>query len=144
MEKETREAASVNPADLFQLTPVARLSRVRARGNVPGTDFAGTIESASDGVREFGPGDEVFGTARGAFAEYVRTTKLGTVVRKPPNVTFEQAAAVPIAAVTALEALCDHGRVRPGQRVLVNGASGGVGTFAVQIARTLGAHVTAL
>ena len=143
------KAASVNPADFFQLTPVAQVSRVlagrgRALGNVLGTDFAGTVESVGESVSEFGPGDDVFGTARGAFAEYVCTTQLGTVVRKPANVTFEQAAAVPIAAVTALQAMRDHGHVQPGQSALVNGASGGVGTFAVQIARALGANVTAV
>lgn len=143
------KAASVNPADLFQLTPVAQLSRLlagrgRARGSVPGSDFAGTVESVGEGVSEFGPGDAVFGTARGAFAEYVSTTQLGTLARKPANITFEQAAAVPIAGVTALQALRHHGRAQPDQRVLVNGASGGVGTFAVQIARVLGANVTAV
>jgi NADPH:quinone reductase-like Zn-dependent oxidoreductase len=142
-------AASLNPADSFQLTPVAHLARRlavrrRVRGDVLGTDFCGVVESVGEGVSEFGPGDEVFGTASGAFAEYVCTTKLHTVVRKPANITFEQAAAVPIAGVTALQALLDHGRVQPGQRVLVNGASGGVGTFAVQIARALGATVTAV
>src|SRR5207249_11285645 len=89
--------------------------------------------------------DEVFGGKdRSTFAEYVSIPAKGAVVAKPANVTFEQAAAVPVAAVTALQALRDHGRVRQGQRVLVNGASGGVGTFAVQIAKTLGAHVTAV
>ena len=92
----------------------------------------------------FKVGDEVFGGQSGAFAEYVRVAEHGAVVHKPANVTMEQAAAVPIAGVTALQALRDHGRLQPGQNVLINGASGGVGTFAVQIARALGGEVTAV
>jgi NADPH:quinone reductase-like Zn-dependent oxidoreductase len=93
-------------------------------------------------VTHFKPGDAVFGGADGAFAEYVSVREKGALALKPANVTFEQAAAVPIAAVTALQALRDKGRIRAGQAVLINGASGGVGTFAVQIAKAYGAHVT--
>src|SRR5439155_25393155 len=107
-----------------------------------GGDFAGTVEAGGKDVTELQPGDEVFGGRSGAFAEYV-CARLG-VVRKPANLTFEEAAAVPVAALTALEGLRDHGRLQPGQKALVNGASGGVGTFAVQIAKALGAEVTAV
>jgi NADPH:quinone reductase-like Zn-dependent oxidoreductase len=93
-------------------------------------------------VKSFKPGDAVFGGADGAFAEYITVREHGSVAIKPANLTFEQAATVPVAGVTALQALRDKGNVRPGQRVLINGASGGVGTFAVQIAKALGAHVT--
>ena len=140
-------AASVNPADFFSLSPVNRVARrlagrFRARPEVVGRDFAGTVEAVGGGVTEFQPGDEVFGGGRGAFAEYVCVSEKAGVVRKPANLTPEQAAGVPVAAVTALQALRDHGRIQPGQRVLVNGASGGVGTFAVQLARVLGGEVT--
>ncbi len=91
---------------------------------------------------EYKPGDEIFGGADGAFAEYVTVRGKGSVALKPPNITFEQAAAVPIAAITALQALRDQGKVQPGQKVLINGASGGVGTFAVQLAKVMGAEVT--
>jgi NADPH:quinone reductase-like Zn-dependent oxidoreductase len=106
-----------------------------------GVDFAGTVESVGQAVTAFKPGDEVFGGRTGAFARYV-AVRQDRVVAKPANATFEQAAAVPIAAITALQGLRDKGRVRPGERVLINGASGGVGTFAVQIAKWLGAEVT--
>jgi NADPH:quinone reductase-like Zn-dependent oxidoreductase len=146
-------AASVNPADFYPLTPVAHMvrlvtGRLHPKPEVMGIDFAGTVESVGNGVTEFRPGDAVFGgvgTAfgrRGAFAEYVCVPEHGAVVRKPGNVTFEQAAAVPVAATTALQALRDHGRIQPRQRVLINGASGGVGTFAVQLAKAFGADVT--
>jgi len=143
-------ASSINPVDFFQLSRMAYTARLLSRGFkakavVIGTDFAGTVEAVGKSVTEFKPGDEVFGGKdRSTFAEYVSIPAKGAVVAKPANVTFEQAAAVPVAAVTALQALRDHGRVRQGQRVLVNGASGGVGTFAVQIAKTFGAHVTAV
>jgi NADPH:quinone reductase-like Zn-dependent oxidoreductase len=107
---------------------------------VPGADFAGTVEAVGSAVTRFRPGDEVFGGRTGAFAEYVCVRE--AVVLKPANLTFEQAAAVPTAAITALQGLRDKGQLRPGQKVLINGASGGVGTFAVQIAKALGADVT--
>src|SRR5258708_28115152 len=98
-----------------------------------GVDVAGRVEAVGKNVTRFKPGDEVFGSARGAFAEYAVGSERGLVL-KPDNLTFEQAASVPVAAVTALQALRDKGKVQPGQKVLINGASGGVGTFAVQIA----------
>jgi len=110
-----------------------------------GGDFAGTVEAVGKGVTDFMPGDEVLGGSGtlAAFAEYVTVyPAFAALVRKPPNVTFEQAAAVPVAALTALQALRDQGRLRSGQKVLINGASGGVGTFAVEIAKALGAEVT--
>src|SRR2546421_1450181 len=109
-----------------------------------GTDFAGTVEAVGANVTQFRPGDEVFGGRSGAFAEYVCVRQDRAVVPKPGNVTFEQAAAVPIAALTALQGLRDKGQLEPGQKVLINGASGGVGTFAVQIAKSFGAEVTAV
>lgn len=108
---------------------------------IRGTDFAGRVEAVGKDVTRLRPGDEVFGEAEGAFAEYV-CAPADAVEPKPANLTFEQAAAVPLAGNTALMGLRDLGRLRPGQRVLVNGASGGVGTFAVQIAKALGAEVT--
>jgi NADPH:quinone reductase-like Zn-dependent oxidoreductase len=107
-----------------------------------GVDFAGTVESVGRKVTRFKAGDEVFGGRDGAFGEYVSVAESGSLALKPANLTFEQAAAVPIAAITALQALRDKGRIRPGQTVLINGASGGVGTFAVQIAKAYGANVT--
>ena len=104
-------------------------------------DFAGTVEAVGKNVTEFKPGDEVYGGKGGAFAEYLCVTEKG-VVRKPDNITFEQAGAVQIAGLTALQALRNEGKIQPGQKVLINGASGGVGTFAVQIGKALGAHVT--
>jgi NADPH:quinone reductase-like Zn-dependent oxidoreductase len=102
---------------------------------------AGQVEAVGRNVTQFKPGDEVFGMCRGAFAEYACTSE-SKLVMKPPNVTFEQAASVPIAAFTALQGLRDKGHIQPGQRVLINGAAGGVGTFAVQIAKSFGADVT--
>jgi NADPH:quinone reductase-like Zn-dependent oxidoreductase len=107
-----------------------------------GVDYAGTVEAVGRNVTQFKPGDEVFGAKTGAFAEYVSVLADGAVVLKPANLTFEQAASVPIAAITALQALRDKGKIQPGQKVLINGASGGVGTFAVQIAKSFGADVT--
>ena len=107
-----------------------------------GVDFAGTVEAVGENVTRFKPGDEVFGGRSGAFAEYVIVPEDRAIVLKPANVTFEQAASVPIAGLTALQARRDKGRLEPGQKVLINGASGGVGTFAVQIAKSLGAEVT--
>src|SRR5207249_4482455 len=109
---------------------------------VLGSDFAGTVEAVGRDVTQFRPGDEVFGGATGALAEYVCVREDGAVVLKPANVAFEQAASVPIAALSALQGLRDKGQVQPGQKVLINGAAGGVGTFAVQIAKSFGADVT--
>lgn len=110
-------------------------------GFIVGISFAGIVESIGSGVTEFRPGDEVYGQCRGSCAEFA-VADVGSIAPKPRNLTFEQAAAVPTSACTALQALRDHGNVRPGHKVLINGASGGVGTFAVQIAKALGAEVT--
>src|SRR3989475_7519915 len=107
-----------------------------------GVDFAGTVEAVGKNVTQFKPGDEVFGGRGGAFAEYVCPRADRAVTLKPANITFEQAASVNIAGITALQAIRDKGKVQPGQKVLINGASGGVGTFAVQIAKSFGADVT--
>jgi NADPH:quinone reductase-like Zn-dependent oxidoreductase len=107
-----------------------------------GVDYSGTVEAVGKNITQFKPGDEVFGGRTGALAEYVTAAEDRAVALKPANLTFEQAAAVPIAAITALQAVRDKGKVQPGQKVLINGASGGVGTFAVQIAKSFGAHVT--
>ncbi|MGH3137188.1 MAG: NAD(P)-dependent alcohol dehydrogenase [Gaiellaceae bacterium] len=140
-------AASVNPADWYSVTGRPWVGRVqmglrRPKGERLGVDFAGTVEEVGKDVTEFRPGDEVFGGRDGAFAEYVCVREERAVVPKPSNVTFEEAAAVPIAALTALQGLRDKGQIQAGQKVLINGASGGVGTFAVQIAKALGAEVT--
>ena len=113
-----------------------------AEGPGIGVDFAGTVEAVGKDVTHVAPGDDVYGGRSGAFAEYVAAGD--AVALKPANLSFEQAAAVPVAAITALQALRDHGQVQPGQKVLVNGGSGGVGTFAVQIGKALGADVTAV
>lgn len=139
-------AAAVNPLDMHYMrgTPyIMRLdSGLRKPTNIRlGVDFAGTVEAVGPNVSRFKPGDEVFGGRTEALAEYVVAAER-LVVLKPRNVTFEQAAAVPVAALTALQAVRDKGRVRPGHKVLINGASGGVGTFAVQIAKSLAAHVS--
>ncbi len=140
-------AAAVNPLDWHYVrgTPyIGRLEMGLRRPKVTrlGVDFAGTVDSVGKHVTRFRVGDEVFGGRTGAFAQYVAVRADRAVVAKPARLSFEQAAAIPVAAVTALQALRDQGAVRPGQRVLINGASGGVGTFAVQIAKALGAHVT--
>jgi NADPH:quinone reductase-like Zn-dependent oxidoreductase len=109
-----------------------------------GTDYAGVIEAVGSNVTKFKPGDEVFGARSGSMAEYVTASADRSIARKPENITFEQAASIPIAAITALQGLRDQGRLQPGQKVLINGASGGVGTFAVQIAKALGGEVTAV
>jgi NADPH:quinone reductase-like Zn-dependent oxidoreductase len=114
----------------------------RPRSNGLGGDFAGVVEAVGAGAAGLAPGDEVYGSASGAFAEYVAVS--ASVERKPANLSFEEAAAVPLAGFTALQGLRDHGGVGPGQRVLVNGAAGGVGTFAVQVAKALGAEVHAV
>jgi NADPH:quinone reductase-like Zn-dependent oxidoreductase len=140
-------AASLNWLDYHFLTGTPLLARVMAglfkpKNNVLGIDLAGVVAEIGSKVTQFQPGDEVFGsTGHGCFAEYVCVSE-GEIVNKPANLTFEEAAAVPGAAITALHALRDHGEVQPGQKVLINGASGGVGTFAVQIAKSLGAEVT--
>ena len=113
----------------------------RPRVRVPGTDMAGTIESVGAGVTQLRPGDEVFGWGKGAFAEYM-SAAASNLLSKPADVPFEQAAAIGVSACTALQALRDHGKVEAGQEVLINGASGGVGTYAVQLAKSLGAEVT--
>ena len=107
-----------------------------------GIDYAGTVEAVGRNVTQFKPGDEVFGGKNGAVAEYLVARADRAVVLKPNNISFEQAAAVPVAAITALQGLRDKGKIQAGQKVLINGASGGVGTFAVQIAKALGAEVT--
>jgi len=110
---------------------------------VVGIAFAGVVEAVGANVTRFKPGDEVYGECHGSCAEFA-VAEVGSIAHKPHNLSFEQAAAVPTSACTALQALRDHGRVRPGQKVLINGASGGVGPFAVQIAKALGAEVTAV
>ena len=139
-------AASVNPVDWHEVTGAPYLVRLqggfrRPKQLVPGTDMAGHVEAVGKDVTRFQPGDEVFGMCAGAFAEFVsvRERKLAL---KPSNLTFEQAAAVPVAALTALQGLRDKGRIQAGQKVLINGASGGVGTFGVQIAKSYGTEVT--
>jgi NADPH:quinone reductase-like Zn-dependent oxidoreductase len=139
-------AASVNPADWYGVAGplIVRPSTgwFKPRSDRTGVDFAGTVEAVGKDVTHVGPGDDVFGARSGALAEYV--TVRDAVVAKPANITFEEAAAVPVAAITALQGLRDKGQLQAGQRVLINGASGGVGTFAVQIAKALGAEVTAV
>ncbi len=139
-------AASVNPLDwhLMRGTPyVGRMLFGLRKPKItrPGVDVAGRVEAVGRNVTQFKPGDEVFGSCRGAFAEYACTSE-SALVMKPDNVTFEQAASVPVAAFTALQGLRDKGQIQPGQKVLINGAAGGVGTFAVQIAKSFGADVT--
>ena len=144
-------AASVNPLDWKVMSGGPFIVRVllglgKAKIKRPGVDVAGTIEAVGGNVTQFKPGDEVFGTCRGAFAEYATSKSVtgmkSALVRKPENVTFEQAASIPVAGLTALQGLRDHGRIQTGQSVLINGAAGGVGTFAVQIAKVFGAKVT--
>jgi len=140
-------AASVNWHDWHFLTGTPFLARVMAgllkpKNKVLGIDLAGRVEAVGADVRQFQPGDEVFGSSsHGCFAEYVCVSE-AEVVTKPANMSFEEVAAVPGAGIPALHALRDHGQVQPGQKVLINGASGGLGTFAVQIAKSFGAEVT--
>jgi NADPH:quinone reductase-like Zn-dependent oxidoreductase len=139
-------AAAVNPLDshLMKGKPYAmRLAfgLTKPRTTCPGRDVAGQVTAVGKSVTRLTPGDEVFGVCLGAFAEYACASEV-KVVRKPASVSFEQAASSPIAGLTALQGLRDHGHLEPGHRVLINGASGGVGTFAVQIARSMGAEVT--
>jgi NADPH:quinone reductase-like Zn-dependent oxidoreductase len=142
-------AWSVNRVDWYDVTGTPWIARPltglrRPKSRLIGRDFAGTVEAVGKDVRDLRPGDDVFGgkSGGGSFADYV-CVPMG-VARKPANLTFEEAAAVPLAALTALQGLRDHGQLRPGHNVLVNGASGGVGTFAVQIAKALEAQVTAV
>jgi NADPH:quinone reductase-like Zn-dependent oxidoreductase len=139
-------ASSVNAGDWRQVRANPFLIRLigglrRPRSPLVGADAAGVVEAVGANVADLRPGDEVMGICRGALAEYVCGA---TFVRKPANLSFEQAAAMPIAAITALQGLRDHGKIQPAHRVLINGAGGGVGTFAVQLARHLGADVTAV
>jgi NADPH:quinone reductase-like Zn-dependent oxidoreductase len=140
-------AAAVNPLDWHYVRGVPYVMRADAGLRKPkntqlGVDFAGTVEAVGKNVTQFKPGDDVFGGRNGAFAEYLCVRADRAVTTKPANLSFEQAASVPIAAVTALQSLRDRAKVQPGQKVLINGASGGVGTFAVQIAKSFGAEVT--
>jgi NADPH:quinone reductase-like Zn-dependent oxidoreductase len=142
-------AASVNPLDWHYMTGKPYFARAilglrKPKRAIPGNDVAGTVEAVGAAVTEFAPGDEVFGEAMGgAHAEFVAVAEEG-LVAKPDGLTFEEAAAVPLAAGTALQSLRDRGQIRPGHQVLINGASGGVGTYAVQIAKAMGAQVTAV
>lgn len=138
-------AASANPLDWHEMRGEPYFMRMSTGFGTPqdariGADFAGVVEAVGAAVSDFRPGDEVFGAAPGAFAEYV-VARPDRIAKKPATLDFAQAAAIPVAAITALQALRDKAKVQPGQRVLVNGASGGVGTFAVQIAKALGAEV---
>ena len=140
-------AAGVNPLDWHFMRGTPYLMRFAAGMGRPksprfGVDFAGSIETVGKNVKRFRPGDAVFGGVKGAFAEYVSVREDGALALKPDNVSFEQAASVPVAAITALQALSDKGSIQTGQKVLINGAAGGVGTFAVQIAKSYGAEVT--
>jgi NADPH:quinone reductase-like Zn-dependent oxidoreductase len=123
----------------YAMRPI--FSMARAKNRVPGTDIAGTVEAVGKNVTQFKPGDEVFGWCKGAFVEYA-TVSQDALALIPTNFTFDQAATIGVSAFTALQALRDQGNLQPGQKVLITGASGGVGTFAVQIAKSLGAEVT--
>ena len=138
-------AAALNPLDChlirgaYVMRPMTGLRRPRMTRS--GADFAGEVEAVGGNVTRFQPGDAVFGAVRGAFAEYVCAPE-SRLAKKPANLSFELAAAIPVAGVSALQGLRDKGQIRAGQKVLINGAAGGVGTFAVQIARSFGASVT--
>jgi NADPH:quinone reductase-like Zn-dependent oxidoreductase len=139
-------AASVHVGDWILMTGSPFVMRMatglrRPKNPVPGTDIAGTVEAVGSAVTRLHVGDDVFGWCAGAFAEYANAAE-DHLEKKPANLSFEQAAAVGVSATTALQLLRDNGHVKPGAKVLVNGASGGVGTFAVQIAKALGAEVT--
>ena len=144
-------ASSVNPADRYEMTGgpnlllriIVTLRSGLRRPKDPrlGNDFAGKVEATYSNVTKFKPGDEVYGVCKGAYAEYA-IARENRIARKPENRSFEESAAVGIAGFTALQALRDHGHIQPGQKVLINGAGGGVGTFAVQIAKSFGAEVT--
>jgi NADPH:quinone reductase-like Zn-dependent oxidoreductase len=140
-------AAAVNPLEWHQMRGSPYILRLwglrKPKFTRLGVDVAGEVEAVGRNVTQFKPGDAVFGACRGAFAEYACTSESGLVI-KPDNVTFEQAASVPVAAFTALQGLRDKGQIQPGQKVLINGAAGGVGTLAVQIAKWFGADVTGI
>src|SRR6266403_3182641 len=141
-------AASVNPYDWHFIEGTPKIMRMMGVGlRKPkdtrlGVDYAGTVETVGKNVTQFKPGDDVFGGRGGAFAEYVCPRAARAIAVKPANITFEQAASVNIAGITALQAIRDKGKIQAGQKILINGASGGVGTFAVQIAKSFGADVT--
>ncbi len=141
------QATGIHIGDWLVTTGLPYLIRLMGYGlrkpktEVPGTEFAGSVEAVGKNVKQFQPGDEVFGFGTGGFAEYASVSQDALVI-KPANVTFEQAAAVPVSGFTALQALRDQANVQPGQKVLIIGASGGVGTYAVQIAKAYGAEVT--
>ena len=139
-------AASIHIGDYYMIAGVPYVMRpmfsaLRAKNRVPGTDVAGTVEDVGHEVTQFRPGDEVFGSYKGAFAEFACFPE-GALASKPGILSFEQASTVGVSALTALQALRDHGKVQPGQKVLITGASGGVGTFAVPVAKAMGADVT--
>ena len=140
-------ASSVNPAEWYGISGQPKLVRLfggigTPKGTRAGFDVAGTVEAVGKDVTLFKPGDEVFGGVGAAYSEYILAREKGAIVAKPENMSFEDAAAIPIAAITALQGLRDQGHIAAGQKVLINGASGGVGTYAVQIAKALGAEVT--
>lgn len=139
-------ASSVNPAQWYAMVGlwVGRLGNglFKPKETRFGVDYAGVVEAVGKNVTQFKPGDAVYGGRRGAFAEYLCVDEI--VIPKPENLSFEEAGGVATAAITALQALRDHGQVQPGQKVLINGAAGGVGTFAVQLAKSFGAEVTAV
>ena len=139
-------AASINILDWYGISGLG-IGRIGGGLRAPkdprvGVDFAGVVETVGANVTQFRPGDEVYGARSGSFAEYVTVREQRGIAPKPANMTFERAATIPVAGLTALQGLRDHGKVQPGQKVLVNGASGGVGTFVVQIAKAFGAEVT--
>jgi NADPH:quinone reductase-like Zn-dependent oxidoreductase len=141
-------AAGVNPADWAVMSGLPFIARPvygmrRPKVAVRGTDVAGYVAAIGTAVTRFKPGDEVFGASTGSYAEYAAASE-DELALKPANLTFEQASTVPMAGLVALQAIRDHGKVRQGQTVLINGASGGIGTFAIQIAKALGAEVTAV
>jgi NADPH:quinone reductase-like Zn-dependent oxidoreductase len=141
-------AAGVNPADWAIMSGLPYVARPvyglrKPKVATRGTDVAGVVEATGSAVTRFSVGDEVYGSARGSYAEYAAAAE-DQLAPKPASLTFEEAAAVPMAGLVALQAVRDHGKVHAGQKVLINGASGGIGTFAVQIAKALGAEVTAV
>jgi NADPH:quinone reductase-like Zn-dependent oxidoreductase len=149
-------AASINPLDWHGMRGTPYIARLMGGLNTPkdprlGVDIAGHVEAIGKNVTRFKPGDEVFGMSKGALAEYGCISfaapakfalSMSALAQKPANATFEQAAAIPVAGVTALQGLRHQGHLQPGQKVLINGAAGGVGTFAVQIAKSFAADVT--
>src|SRR3954467_5256879 len=140
-------ASSVNAVDWYGFAGRPYAGRIVMGVRSPksaraGSDFVGVVEAGGGGIARFAPGDEVYGVESGSYAEYVVASD--AVAHKPKRLSFEEAAALPVAGLSALQGLRDHGRLQPGQRVLVNGASGGVGTFAVQVGKALGTHVTAV